>query len=118
MIASLRNIASAQRMFVEAGHGDGAGATFAELTGAEPPLLSPRFRPSEDGSVRSGGYYFRLDRKDGSWCCYAWPVDETDSERRTFHVDGTEEILATRGFAGRLAPLPDAVRDGSWTSAG
>ncbi|MHC4818341.1 MAG: hypothetical protein ACYTF8_09825 [Planctomycetota bacterium] len=118
MIASLRNIASAQRMFAEAGHGDTRGATFAELTGAEPPLLTPRFRPSADGSVQRGGYYYRLDRTGGGWCCYAWPAEEKDSGQRTFYVDAGEQILATRGFAGRLAPLPDAVRDGSWTAAG
>jgi hypothetical protein len=106
-------------MFAEAGHADAGGGTFAELTGAQPPLLSPAFRPKKDGSVRRGGYYYRLDRSNGGWCCYAWPVDTEDSGLRTFYIDSGEELRATRGYAGPLAPLPGAVsRDRSWSSAG
>jgi hypothetical protein len=129
VIASLRNIATAQRLFREAGHTDGGGGSFADLTGVadlrggaplKTPLLSRAFRPTGGAHVERGGYYFRLDRTDGTWQCYTWPVDAEDKEHRTFYVDAAEEILATRGYAGQRAPSPDAVRrDGrAWTSAG
>lgn len=126
MIASLRNIATAQRQFREAGHAD--SASFAELTGVagvrggaplKTPLLSTAFRPADDGSVQRGGYYYRLDRARDRWCCYAWSVEQKDSGLRTFYIDADEEILATRGYAGDLAPDPSAIhQDASWSAGG
>jgi len=104
-IATLRNIHSAQRQF----HGVVGGfGTFGEPSGAvpirgtdrllDPPVLSGAFRtPLADGSIIRSGFRFRIDLTGETWRVFAWPVERSRFEQRTFFADGSAEctVVAT-----------------------
>jgi len=99
-----------------------------------PPVLSGAFRnPSpRGGMVSRSGYYFRIYLPDRSgegvaadsvgfanvdpnlaettWCCYAWPINES-AGARTFFMNQTGDVLATEApeYAGSKGPLPGAA---------
>jgi hypothetical protein len=101
-VATLRNIASAQKQFREVVP-DRYG-TFGELSAdapirgtdrlLSPPLLSGAFRGAlSDGTVRRSGYRFRIDLEDGGWRCFAWPDPRREGSRRTFLIDGSAGVV-------------------------
>lgn len=135
-IATLRNLQSAQRVFVDArtvdldGDGIGEFGTLGELTGSdplrgdpngallEPPLLTPGLRPTGiHGTAFRSGYHYRLffpcrdgrwlrvdespEKRDVNaaetrWCVFAWPRFQDPRTTRSFRIDQTGRVTATR----------------------
>ena len=78
-------------------------------------ILSPTFRSDDQGRVRRGGYYFRLQIDPLGWEAFAWPDEEERSVARSFWIDAEGDMFAHAGFA---TDHPPTAKDGSWKPVG
>ena len=114
--------------------GGGAGRMAAILN---PPVLSGAFRTlNATGQVSRSGYFFRMflpgaggvavgepqtgfvagsglnaDLAETTWCCYAWPVNYSQSGNRTFFTNQSGDLVTTEfaTYTGTTGPAPDAA---------
>jgi len=88
----------------------------------QPPVLSSAFGNVAASRVTRSGYLFQMYLPDASqagiaedatggytgssvdasgaetmWCCYAWPVSQGNSGKRTFFINQGGDVLATNG---------------------
>jgi prepilin-type N-terminal cleavage/methylation domain-containing protein len=121
--------------------GGGAGRMVSVLN---PPVLSGAFRVlNATGAVSRSGYFFHLylpgaagvaiaepaagytgasainaDLAETTWCCYAWPVNYSQSGNRTFFTNQGGDLVATEfsGYSGATGPAADAAFQASATA--
>src|SRR5262245_43819161 len=121
--------------------GGGAGRMASVLN---PPVLSGAFRVlNVNGQVSRSGYFFRIflagaagagvgepqagygagsglnaDLSETTWCCYAWPVNYSQSGNRTFFTNQGGDVIATESatYTGTTGPLADAAFQASATA--
>jgi len=114
--------------------GGGAGRMAAVLN---PPVLSGAFRVlNASGQVSRSGYFFMIylpgaagvavgepqagyaagsgvnaDLAETTWCCYAWPVNYSQSGNRTFFTNQGGDVIATESatYTGTTGPAADAA---------
>jgi prepilin-type N-terminal cleavage/methylation domain-containing protein len=121
--------------------GGGVGRMASVLN---PPVLSGAFRVlNATGAVSRSGYFFHLylpgvggvaigeptagfsgasainaDLAETTWCCYAWPVNYSQSGNRTFFTNQGGDLVATESssYSGATGPGPDAAFQASATA--